>query len=257
VIESTTTIPQPDASNVAHRLEPRDTDAKDIHQWVWMHHPWSSSLICYDCWTKEDRKYGWVKCKSGPHILSKCGERPVDNDGQANSTNTVAGTTQLTSTIVDDTWTTTELATTTSTLSIITSEVVTTMNVTTTLALEARKNWEKRVTFTNPWDHRRMCAVAEWENRGDAKGEVRIEKVKYEGNDSCSQELSLDPVGPAIFSSHTSTTRTGFTNIATVTSTVTEFELKGAATTSSTATTVWPPRMAVADEDDAVPHGDL
>lgn len=225
-----------------------------------MHHPWSGSLLCYKCWTQEKGKHGWVKCTSGPHILSQCGVRPADNLDQANTTTTVAGTTHLTSTIVDGTFTTTETITATTTESVFTTTTVITQNVTSTIAmpLEARKNWRKRVTFTNPWDRQRMCADAEWEKRGKVDAEVRIEKVRYESSgEGCSSELSIDAPGPEIFSDHTSTTRTGYTNIATVTSTLTATVMKSSSATSSTATTIWPAGMAAADEEEAVPHSDL
>lgn len=173
------------------------------------------------------------------------------------------GTTGVTSIIVDGTLTTTALTTTTSTKTVITSTktVVSVVTSTQGVGLEARNSWHKRVWFTNPWDSRRMCADAEWEKRGQQNTEIRLQEVRYEdsGND-CVDELSIDAPGPEVHTSHTTRTRTGYTNVATVISTVTETVVNPSLSSSSTqtATTIFPPQgIAVGEEDDVVPHSDL
>jgi hypothetical protein len=45
---------------------------------VWMYHPWTRSIICYECFTQEAHIWGTTKCYSkreGPYY---CGPKPVD-----------------------------------------------------------------------------------------------------------------------------------------------------------------------------------
>jgi hypothetical protein len=72
---STVTLRSP----VAHRLEPRRKKGDVIYKW--MFHPWSRSVLCYECYTNKPGNWDWVKCNSGPDHNEACSERPVDADG--------------------------------------------------------------------------------------------------------------------------------------------------------------------------------
>jgi hypothetical protein len=45
---------------------------------VWMYHPWTRSIICYECFTKVANDWNWVKCYSKREGPNYCGPKPVD-----------------------------------------------------------------------------------------------------------------------------------------------------------------------------------
>jgi hypothetical protein len=275
----------PELTTVAHRLQPRNVSGLDAlgesYHWesVWMWHPWADSLLCYDCWSKDSRGFGWVKCNAGPLVDVDCGPKPIGPDGQPISTTTLPGATRTISTAGPGTYTFTDLTTASSVVTLLSQEFTSTSTYVETVPphsgvsyilpspgppLGPRDSWHKAVTFKNPFDGQRMCADAEWDKRGQAKTEIRIQEVRYENKGKeCSNDLNLDAPGPAETTVGTTTTTTGFTNIEHSTITVTEVRTTTIPfgpfrpTSTSVTTTIFPPPQAAGDEDDTIPHSDL
>jgi hypothetical protein len=172
VVSEAPTVPV--RAPVAHRLEPRGKKG-DI-KYVWMFHPWSRSVLCYECYTNKPGNMNWVKCHSGPDVSELCTSRPVDADGRPFTTTTTQTSTSITST---------RTTTTTDATSTLVTTALTTI-------LQPR-SWHKSVHFQHPWTGRRVCADAEWEKRGRPNFEIRLQDVHIdrEGKD-CEDSESID-----------------------------------------------------------------
>ncbi|KAF1831449.1 hypothetical protein BDW02DRAFT_632796 [Decorospora gaudefroyi] len=112
---------------------------------VWMMHPWSMGLICYECYTKSSKNIEDFECRSGPKNPTDCGPQP-----------------DLTEQVT------------------VTQYPVTTVTAGQQMVhLEKRKSWHRRVSFPHPWFlDRIVCADGEWEKRGKPKSEIRIQHPK-------------------------------------------------------------------------------
>lgn len=165
------TLTHADRQNIAvrspesseNRLEPRDK--KGNTKGVWLYHPWSWSVICYECYTEKLDDYTEFECRSGPNNPVSCGARPVAIDGER-----ITVTEHISTTLYSDSTTLYEL--TTSTVDIGDVEKLA------PVPLEKRKSWHRRVTFDHPFvPGKRVCADAEWEKRGKPNAEVRLQKT--------------------------------------------------------------------------------
>lgn len=149
-----------------NRLEPRDT-LKGSTKGVWMFHPWSRSVICYECYTEKVDDFTQFECRSGPNNLINCGEQPPAIEGQHTTVTHITSTTVTAAAIQ----TTTSYEMTTSTINSLDVEKVQ------SISLERRLSWHRRVTFDNPFKPGTIvCADGEWEKRGQAAAEVRLQK---------------------------------------------------------------------------------
>jgi hypothetical protein len=147
-----------------------------------MHHPWALSVICYECYTKKPKDFSWIKCNSNRMVDHNCGPKPVDDQGEAIFTSTTTETTITTTT----TTTTTDLPETFST-----TTVTDVLEVTGTAPLVSR-SWHKKVTFRLPWNDARACADAEWEKRGKANTEIRLQEVHIDGGNDCAGAFDIN-----------------------------------------------------------------
>lgn len=178
-------------SVVRRDLEPR---AKHDVTGVWMLHPWTSTVICYECYTKNPGQFGWVKCNSGPGVTHSCGPRPVDVAGNA--------------------VTTTATQTTSTTTSLTTNVVFPgTHTLTNTVALPASsalpiapRSWHRKVHFQLPWTKARACADAEWEKRGKQNFEIRLQDVHVDAGNDCKDAFGLDLPNPIVETDTATTT---------------------------------------------------
>lgn len=178
--------------------------------------------MCYHCYTKNPGKYNWVKCRSFKNVPAHlCGDKPVDDHGNALTTSTTVTTTVTTlTTTVAATYDGTSMETTTITLPATTT-------LPTPEAELAERSWHKEVHFRLPWgDGRRMCADAEWDKRGKDDWEVRLQDVHADDGDDCNGVIDLD-LADMILVTATSTvgvietdTLTGWTAFSTSTATV-------------------------------------
>jgi hypothetical protein len=113
---------------------------------VWMRHPWASSLMCYECYTKSAKNTEKFECRSGPKNAVSCGEMPNP-----------------------DTATTTTIYPT-QTVAVVAGQPV---------AQLEKRSWHKKVEFPHPWfPGTTVCADAEWEKRGQKKNEIRLQHPK-------------------------------------------------------------------------------
>jgi hypothetical protein len=228
---------------------------------VWMQHPWSGSLICYHCSAKSIDNYGSLKCKSGPEVEANCGPAPIDDEGvPTTSTTTVSGTTDTVTVTTDGTYTTTTTFTSTAISPVTTVIEVTSVSTTTSTSsltttqnapLEARKSWHRRVAFTNPWTDELLCADAEWEKRGKPNTEIRLQDVKLLTLKNCDDNRNIDTPRLVTESAHSTSTQLAFTNVDTITETVT------VTTNPGPDPTVFPTDVAAWARGDAIPHSDL
>ena len=96
------TVPKETATAVAakapaapaeHEIIVKDKDERSLHikrdgkgdhdtLSVWMLHPWSKSMLCYLCYTKERRDFNSFKCTSGPRHVGHCGPPPPSINGE-------------------------------------------------------------------------------------------------------------------------------------------------------------------------------
>ncbi|KAI4692350.1 uncharacterized protein J4E84_003323 [Alternaria hordeiaustralica] len=169
--------PQPEA----HALEPRRRSKwKGPRIGVWMKHPWSQAVICYECYAKAHDNLWKFECRSGPNNPVSC-EGPVPDP---NETVTVTHT-------PDVTVTQGAAITSVSVVTVTAGHAITTviggnpiqpMQTITLGQKEAdleRRSFHRAVRFTHPWyPGTEMCADAEWEERGSKGSEVRIQKPK-------------------------------------------------------------------------------
>lgn len=148
-----------------NRLEPRGTQ-KGSSKGVWMFHPWSRSVICYECYTEKADDFTQFECRSGPNNPIDCGEQPPAIEGQHTTVTHTASIT-VTATGIE---TTTSYVMTTSTLDRQDIENVQSISL-------AKRSWHRRVTFDHPFKQGTVvCADAEWEKRGQAAAEIRLQK---------------------------------------------------------------------------------
>ncbi|KAH9866531.1 hypothetical protein J1614_008221 [Plenodomus biglobosus] len=167
------------AEATASELEQRQ---QNNHTGVWMFHPWSGSLICYDCYTYKTDDFSKFDCRSGLNNPIDCGLKPAHKD---DSTSTV--TTRTTATVLSPTHTFTPVTTTTTrTRSSSSSSAAFHLAE---VAIEVgdielgdgdieKRSWHRRVRFMHPYKAGvPVCADAEWEKRGKPENEIRLQKV--------------------------------------------------------------------------------
>jgi hypothetical protein len=140
-------------------LQPRDDK---VRKGVWMFHPWSRSVICYDCYSGHSN-FDKFECRSGPRNPADCGPRPLDENDQPETITVSSGR-------VTTSYLSTSTPVTTQTLTGFTS--ISPGNDT---ELEKR-SWHRRVTFRHPSRNDQVCADAEWEKRGQSGSEIRLQK---------------------------------------------------------------------------------
>jgi len=169
--------PQPEA----HALEPRRRSKwKGPRIGVWMKHPWSQAVICYECYAKAHDNLWKFECRSGPN-------NPVSCEGPAPDPNEIVTVTHT----PDVTVTQGAAITSVSVVTVTAGHAITTviggnpiqpMQTITLGQKEAdleRRSFHRAVRFTHPWyPNTEMCADAEWEERGSKGSEVRIQKPK-------------------------------------------------------------------------------
>jgi hypothetical protein len=209
-IISTPTI-EPTRAPVAHRLEPRKKMADVAYKW--MFHPWSRSVLCYECYTNKPGNWKWVKCNSGPNHEEACSDRQVDADGFPYTTTTTQTNLAVTST---------QTTYTTDATSTVTTTTHSTLASPLSASLAAR-SWHKDVHFRHPWTGQRVCADAEWEKRGRPNFEIRLQDVHIDDGNDCTGAESLDVPDRLIETVTTTSTSTQTISVAsyTVWSTVT------------------------------------
>jgi hypothetical protein len=212
---------------------------------AWMKHPWSGSVICYECYTKKHNDFGWVKCFAKAHEAHQCGLHPLGPDGK--STTTITDLASSTTTVID------------SIVAPGTKYETTTATVSGAQASLQPRSWHRKVSFKSPWQpDQRFCADAEWEKRGKPNTEIRLQKVHLiGGKHHCESNTDIDPPEPVVETASVTkvqtetTTETGYTALATVTktiytaikvSTVTLSEDPAAATPT---TTYWPSEVTL------------
>ncbi|KAF1940468.1 hypothetical protein EJ02DRAFT_513099 [Clathrospora elynae] len=159
-IRSTTTVftatplPKTILSRSELSLEPAETNRlvkrakwNGPRKGVWMRHPWSMSLTCFECYTKSDDNISKFECRAGPDNIIDCGPEP---DLRV-KTITVHAT--ITTTIYP--------------------------GHTMVPHIGKRGSWHRAVVFNNPFQAgTKVCADAEWEKRGHDKTEIRLQKPK-------------------------------------------------------------------------------
>jgi hypothetical protein len=112
-----------------------------------MLHPWSKSLLCYQCYTYEKKSFNEFDCRSGPRNVGHCGPRPPSINGEP-------------------------IPVETKTPGPMESEVPATGR------LSKRWSWHKPVYFISPFvPGLVVCADAEWEKRGQPESEIRLQKI--------------------------------------------------------------------------------
>ncbi|KAF2126015.1 hypothetical protein P153DRAFT_83216 [Dothidotthia symphoricarpi CBS 119687] len=160
----------PDSTPVpAPSIHRRDAERQRQSKGVWMLHPWSATPLCYECYTKgKTNDFSKFDCRSGPNNIVNCGDKPelgpdnepVTRTAGETSTSTITTTTSLTS-----------HTTTTSTTSSVDDS-------TSTVSPKMARSWHRRVAFENPFvSGNTVCADAEWEKRGQADTEIRLQKI--------------------------------------------------------------------------------
>jgi hypothetical protein len=182
--------------------ETRDLEPRRKSKWkgprigVWMKHPWTQAIICYECYAKAPDNTFKFECRSGPKNPIQCSGKMPDPEEIITVTHTP-----------DITITQGEPITRVSVITVTAGQAspapaVTTKSVLTMVggkpvytiidqsmqtitlsqkeaALDPRGSFHRAVRFTHPWyPGTEMCADAEWEKRGKDNGEIRIQKPK-------------------------------------------------------------------------------
>lgn len=175
--------PQPET----HALEPRRRGKwKGPRIGVWMKHPWSQAVICYECYAKAPDNTWKFECRSGPNNPISC-KGPIPDPKE---TITVTHTPDVTVTqgaaITSMSVVTVTAGQASPAPTVITTIVggnpIQSMQTITLGQKEAdldRRSFHRAVRFTHPWyPNTEMCADAEWEERGSKGSEIRIQKPK-------------------------------------------------------------------------------
>jgi hypothetical protein len=179
-------------------LEPRRKSKwKGPRIGVWMLHPWTAAVICYECYAKSPDNTFKFECRSGPKNPVYC-KGPVPDPQDLI---TVTHTPVVTVTAGDPV---TSVVTVTATrprpVSPVASPAVTGQTLYTMVGgkpvytiidqsiytaevgqkdgdLEPRKSFHRAVKFDHPFQPgTEMCADGEWDGRGKDRGEIRIQK---------------------------------------------------------------------------------
>ncbi|KAI4955843.1 hypothetical protein J4E91_000050 [Alternaria rosae] len=175
--------PQPEA----HALEPRRRSKwKGPRIGVWMKHPWSQAVICYECYAKAPDNTWKFECRSGPNNPISCKGPIPDPKETVTVTHTpdVTVTQGAAITSMSVVTVTAEQASPAPTVitTIIGGNPIQSMQTITLGKKEAdveRRSFHRAVRFTHPWyPNTEMCADAEWEERGSKGSEIRIQKPK-------------------------------------------------------------------------------
>lgn len=186
------------------------------HKGRWMFHPWSRSLICYDCYTYKTDDFTKFDCRSGPKNPMNCGPK----HGRINDfTSTL--TREVTTTVVSPTYTFMKVATPIVEVAVPTVEVAVPIVEVATSTMDTdfsvfsvfvlsgpsssssaaaqvaeddtdfgegdigmadgdieKRSWHLRVRFMHPYlAGVPVCADAEWEKRGKPETEIRLQKI--------------------------------------------------------------------------------
>ncbi|KAF5848405.1 hypothetical protein GGP41_005774 [Bipolaris sorokiniana] len=127
------------------------TLSKRLHWWqgprrgVWMLHPWTGSILCYECFSRSEKALEWFECQSGSDNPTDCGERP---------------------------------------LAPVYTKTISIQPVVTVIPGDARplakRSWHRPVYLHNPWyPGMTLCGKAVWEGRGKKlHQEIRIKKPR-------------------------------------------------------------------------------
>jgi hypothetical protein len=159
--------------------------------YVWMYEPWSRTVMCFFCHTKEKGDYGWVKCEGRADNRYMCNAPPIDASGSpvpsytwATATETM--TTTYTDLVIDET-TVTQTLTAPYPYAPVQAE------------LDPRTghgSWHHDISFKNPFRSgpARFCGDIEHEKRGKkGKEEYRIQHVHaITDRNPCENSYDLD-----------------------------------------------------------------
>jgi|SRR5690242_12221277 len=152
---------------------------------VWMHHPWSRSLLCYLCYPKKEHDYRKVECRAGVGFPANCGLAPaLAPNGEPASTTT---TTTTTVTTIHSTKAAVERANppVAEHLDLSDTDSDTDSNLPDLdFGLQQKKSWHTPVKFQHPFvQGKEACADAEWEKRGQiGRDYIKIQKVHICGD---------------------------------------------------------------------------
>ncbi|KAJ5026150.1 hypothetical protein PSV09DRAFT_2423315 [Bipolaris maydis] len=99
---------------------------------VWMLHPWTGSIICYECYARTEKWLSYFECRAGPMNPADCGERP---------------------------------------LAPVYTKTVSIQPVVTVIPNDSgplvKRSWHRPVYMHNPWyPGMTVCATAKWQGRG-------------------------------------------------------------------------------------------
>ncbi|KAL1796399.1 hypothetical protein ACET3X_004939 [Alternaria dauci] len=181
---------------------PQDLEPRNKKKWkgprigVWMLHPWTAAVICYECYAKSPSNTFKFECRSGP-------KNPVDCKGPVPDPQNVVTVTHAPVVTVTAGDPTTSVIIVTATqpppVTTVVSPAVTGQTVYTMVGgkpvytivnqtvhtaelgqqeghLEPR-SFHRAVRFTHPFQPgTEMCADGEWDGRGKDRGEIRIQK---------------------------------------------------------------------------------
>ncbi|KAF2270105.1 hypothetical protein CC78DRAFT_191486 [Lojkania enalia] len=53
-------------------------ETKHHRKLMWLNHPFAASLLCFECWTKHEKKFKKFKCESGMDTAMDCGPNPME-----------------------------------------------------------------------------------------------------------------------------------------------------------------------------------
>jgi len=145
-----------------------------------MFHPWSLSLICYDCYTYKTDDFTQFDCRSGPNNPIDCGPRPLHGDDS-----TWTRLSMVTVFVASPTFTFTPVIT--STVHTSSSSTPSPSSITVVIPISgaevgdediAKRSWHNRVKFEHPYKSGvQVCADAEWEKRGQPDAEIRLQEI--------------------------------------------------------------------------------
>lgn len=143
---------------------------------VWMHHPWSRSLLCYLCYPEKEHDYRKIECRAGAEFAANCGPEPaLGPNGEPASTSTTTTTTHGTTTVLAHAKHAPIDHADLSSSDSDEDDKLPRLDV----DLQQKKSWHTPVKFQHPFVHgKEACADAEWEKRGQiGRDYIKIQKV--------------------------------------------------------------------------------
>jgi hypothetical protein len=143
---------------------------------VWLLHPWSKSVQCYQCYLKKKHDYRNIECRFGLDYPAVCDDSSVDANGQPLTSRTTTTATTMAMTTTHATY---YIMKSDGDVGATDSDFSDSSDFSETDIWHGqtqRRSWHKPVKFSHPFlPDQYLCADAEWEKRGRPESYIKVQ----------------------------------------------------------------------------------